>query len=278
MNLKQQQQVLTQHLRDPDKHAGPEGIEDRRLDIYRGLFFNNIENFISSAFPIFRSLFSEDEWLALVREFFADYQCSTPYFLKISEEFLAFLGNEELSVHKRFPFVQELCHYEWVELGLDVEETNLQLDEYSAQLGGQTGEGINPNGDLLNESVVVSPLAWPLIYAWPVHEIGPQNIPSQPSEQPTCLVVYRSRLEQVEFMQANPATIRLLQLFQEADDQMENPFVTGQEAINQLAVEMGQIALGEKAPEAFVQFALETLNKLRELGIIIGSIARSTMA
>ena len=38
------------HIRDPKSTAAPDGIEDRRMAIYRDLFFNNIKSFLSSNF------------------------------------------------------------------------------------------------------------------------------------------------------------------------------------------------------------------------------------
>ena len=35
------------HIRDPRQVAAPDGIEDRRMAIYRDLFFNNIRNRIA---------------------------------------------------------------------------------------------------------------------------------------------------------------------------------------------------------------------------------------
>ena len=40
------QNVFTQHMRDPDNNPAPEGIEDRRIGVYRELVYNNIQNFI----------------------------------------------------------------------------------------------------------------------------------------------------------------------------------------------------------------------------------------
>ena len=40
------------HIRDPQNVAAPEGIEDRRMSVYRNLFFNNICNLLSSNFPV----------------------------------------------------------------------------------------------------------------------------------------------------------------------------------------------------------------------------------
>ena len=50
--LRAQQFELTRHLRDPQASPAPAGIEDRRLAIYRDLFFNNIESLLSGNFPV----------------------------------------------------------------------------------------------------------------------------------------------------------------------------------------------------------------------------------
>ena len=91
MHFQQIQKKFMQHIRDPKHHDFPE-IEDRRLAIYRDLFFNNIEGFVSSAFPVLKSLYCEQSWLALVRQFFIQHDCKSPYFLQISEEFLNYLS------------------------------------------------------------------------------------------------------------------------------------------------------------------------------------------
>ena len=87
------QRAFAAHIREPDLHAAPAGIEDRRMKIYRELFYNNIEGFISSAFPVLRKLYSDTDWHAMVRDFVHRHQSQTPYFLVISEEVLAYLEN-----------------------------------------------------------------------------------------------------------------------------------------------------------------------------------------
>ena len=37
------QKQFAAHIRDPEHNPAPEGIEDRRMAIYRGLFYRNIE-------------------------------------------------------------------------------------------------------------------------------------------------------------------------------------------------------------------------------------------
>ena len=72
--FKKHQYEFTAHIRDPEKNAMPDGIEDRRMKIYRELLYNNIEGFISSGFPVIREIYSDENWHKMVRDFF----CQSP--------------------------------------------------------------------------------------------------------------------------------------------------------------------------------------------------------
>lgn len=50
------------HLRHPQLNKAPDNIENRRLAIYRKLFFNNIEGFLASGFPILKSIIQPQNW------------------------------------------------------------------------------------------------------------------------------------------------------------------------------------------------------------------------
>lgn len=247
LEYQKQQAGFAAHIRNPDKFSGPGDIEDRRMKIYRDLFFSNIEGFVSGAFPVFKSLFSEENWLVLIRDFIECHASETPYFLEISQEFLKYLEDPDLPLHQQFPFAQELAHYEWVELALDV------ADEVDLA-------NVNPNGDLLAENPVVSAVAWPLLYQWPVHHIGADYLPDTPEEQPVCLIVYRTRNDDIEFMEANPVTLRLLEIIE------QDNCPTGEAALVQLAEEMQQVDA-----QAIINFGLPILEQLRAAGIILGT-------
>lgn len=246
--FKQTQYAFTAHLRDPEKNPAPEGIEDRRLGIYRDLLYNNIESFLSNGFPVIRSIYNDSDWHRMVRDFFANHQSKSPYFLEISQEFLAYLENER-SPHPEDPAgLLELAHYEWVELALNVADETINMSN------------INPNGNLLDEHPVMSPLAWPLAYSFPVHQLGPDFLPETAPEQPTYLVVYRNRNDNVKFMVINPVTARLLNLLQ------ENENTTGIKALEQISREMNH-----PKPEVVIQGGLSALQELQQHGIILGT-------
>lgn len=187
---------LANHLRDPERAPAPAGVEPRRLKVYQELVFNNIEGFLSSGFPVFRSLLSDDDWLALVRRFVRDHRAASPYFLEIGQEFYQYVSNADLDLA---PFAQELMHYEWVELALDV----------SPECLAPAVDGVVSDGAQLQRS----PLAWPLAYQFPVHQIGPSYQPSAAPESPSFFVVYRNRQDQVRFMALNGLSYALLTHF-----------------------------------------------------------------
>ena len=134
-----------------------------------------------------------------MRAFIDGHRCHTPYFLEISQEFVRFLLERSCPHPDDPPFIAELAHYEWVELALTVAE-----DDIPPEAGG----------DPMSSPLTLSPLAWPLAYSYPVHQIGVDFRPTEPGDT-VYLVVYRDRADAVQFMALNAATARLLELVRE---------------------------------------------------------------
>jgi hypothetical protein len=215
--LQTSQLTMARYLRNPAQHSPPAGIEPRRLKIYQDLVYNNIEGFISGGFPVLRTLYDDVGWHALVGAFIDQHRCHTPYFLEISQEFLQFVLQDYRPGDSDPPFLAELAHYEWVELALDVTEEVLPPPVAVA--------------DILQAVVRLSPLAWSLCYRFPVHRIGPGYRPVEAGE-PTYLVVYRDRADNVGFIELNAVTARLLELLS------ENTSDTGRAVLLLLAAEL----------------------------------------
>ncbi len=246
--LQTQQKLWTAHLRQPAVHAAPAAIEDRRLQIYRDLLYKNVEGLISGAFPVLRKITDDAAWHAMVRDFMHRHVCHTPYFMEVAQEFIQYLENERRQQEGDPPFLLELAHYEWVEIALDLAETDI------------TQISVNADGSLLHGHPLVSPLAWSLAYRFPVHTIGPALQPEQAPAESTYLVVYRNRSDQVRFMQANAVTARMLALL---DDEQK---LTGAQVLQQIAEE-----IQHPQPEQVIKSGLQTLTTMRELDIILGT-------
>src|SRR5688500_6075062 len=200
--LRTQQDALAAYIRDPEHAAPPEGIEPRRLKVYRELFFNNVESLLAGNFPVIRRIYGPERWRTLVRAFYRDHSSRTPLFTEIAREFLRWL--ESGAVADAPPWLCELAHYEWIELALQISENR----DSDVALAPETA-GADPAQALLDGSPALSPLAWPLAYTWPVHRIGPDYLPDTPLPQPTLLLVHREPSGKVGFHILNPLTYRL---------------------------------------------------------------------
>lgn len=201
-NFQQTQIQFANHLRAPDSNSAPKGIEERRLNVYRELFFNNVKGFVDQAFPVLRSLLDEEDWLEEVRSFWREHACESPYFVQISKSFLDYLAEERQPKADDFPFLLELAHYEWVELELSV--------RHHEQLESR----ILPEQVHSDLCVQLSDLAWPLQYQYPVHHISSDYLPQEPSPHGVFLVVYRNEQGEVNFLEVNAVTAKLLELIQ----------------------------------------------------------------
>lgn len=201
------QQQWTNWLRHPQTSPQPQ-VEQRRLTIYRELFFNNVCSFVQSAFPVLQQQLSTEVWQQLLDDFFANHRCQSPYFYDISYEFYQYLSTQT-HLLADYPWLLELAHFEWAEIAADIAEG--EWPDYQ-------------QGDLLTGVPVLNPFVWPLVYQWPVHK------PEQLSQaEPSYLLLVRNQQHQVNCLAVNLMTFQLVVLLQ------QNPQFTGQRVIAQLA-------------------------------------------
>ncbi|MET0580716.1 MAG: putative DNA-binding domain-containing protein [Pseudoxanthomonas sp.] len=243
--LREQQFELAAHLRDPDAHAPPPGLEDRRLSIYRELFFNNIEGLLSGNFPVIRKTLGEQRWKSLAREFYARHRSHTPLFAEIGREFIRFLQERTGPASGDPAWLAEMAHYEWVELGLQIAD-----DEIPAHDAG---------GDLLEGIPVVSPTAWALAYDWPVQHIGPDYQPDAPPDTPTLVLVRRDAQYGIRFAEISPLVYRLLEILRAGEG-------SGRQALERLAGEAGVPEI-----DGFIGQGHAMLVRMHEEGTLLGT-------
>ena len=249
-SLLAQQDALAAYIRDPEHVPPPPGVEERRLKIYRELFFNNVDSLLAGNFPVIRRIFGDSGWRTLIRGFLRDHDCQTPLFTELGREFMRYLDAraEHEAGHDDPPWLRELAHYEWVELALQISES--RNDDIAH----------DPDGDLLAGRPLVSPLAWPLAYTWPVHRIGPDYRPETPPETPTLLMLRREADGTVSFHTLTPLSFRLLQRLD------EYPHLSGRAQLLALAAEAGAAD-----PEAFADDGAAQLALFRQEGTLLGT-------
>lgn len=234
---------FTAHIRDPKAHPRPAGVEARRMNIYNELLYNNVEGFLLACYPVLRKILGARKWARMVRAFFSKHRSRTPYFRQIPDEFLQFLQNEWMPPEGYPPYLLALAHYEWIELMLSVSNRSVDCR-------------VDAGGDLLRDVPVLNPVLASLRYAWPVHRIAPRR-KVQPAE--TYLLVFRDERDQVEFIEVNAFTARLLAL-------LESETLSGRAALKQVAAESRH-----PDPELVLQAGGALLEDLRARGAILGT-------
>lgn len=238
------QRRFAAHLRDPERQPAPDSIAAARMQVYRELYFNNLQSLLAANFPVIRRTLGDAGWLPLVRAFCREHRARTPLFTELAQEFILFLDQRPADPAR--PWLLELAHYEWIELALQTSDAVLPA--------------YDPQGDLLQAAPQCSPWHRALAYQWPVHHIGPDHQPLQPPTEPTLLLARRVADGSVVFSTLSPLLFRLLERLEQF------PTLNGRAQLLALADEAGVHADAD-----FIANGAAMLAQLRERGCILGT-------
>lgn len=247
MNFKEVQYAFTRHMRDPENNPAPEGIEDRRIGVYRDLVYNNIQSFIGNSFPVLRKITADERWHEMLRDYVSRHQSHTPYFPRMPLEFLQYLENERKDHPEDPAFIRELAYYEWAELSVALDTKEIELGE------------VDVDGDLLAGVPVLNPIILPHTYQYPVHQISPSFLPESPPETPTYLLVYRRKNDDVGFLELNPVSARLVECIQTNDGK------TGLQILQAIASE-----LQHPEPQVVIDGGYQIMRDMHSKDILLG--------
>ncbi|CAI8158445.1 MAG: Uncharacterised protein [Pseudidiomarina mangrovi] len=215
-DFKAVQEEFARWLRNPDDNNTPNGIEARRMAVYRRLVRNNIFSFLSTGFPVLKKLLSQQQWQQLVDEFVAKHAAQSPYFSDMGREFVDFLAvyfSSRNSDNADFPeFTYELAFYERMEVDaqfavLDDDIESLEQAQAAALVGQWRWR--------LNASVQVAQFKHPVAWLGSGHQREPL-LPEAVNNSGFILMVYRHpQRNSVEFMQLQPMTALMISSLQQ---------------------------------------------------------------
>ena len=209
-------------------------LRDGPPSLYRRLIVDGLDQLLSANFPILHATLGDDAWHAMLRAFLATHRAQTPLFTRIGSELVDWLAPQADWRHA-------LAHYEYAGLALSISDDAIPAHD--------------PDGDALDAIPIVSPFAWPLAYAWPVHRIGP-GVAIEPD--PTFLLLQRDAAGDVHVSTLTPALFRLLELLD------ANTTDTGRTVAQALAREF----------DADASDALPLLHALHRDGVLRGTVPR----
>ena len=190
-----QQQQFCAWLRDPTQQPMPADVSPARMHIYRELLYHNVCNFIDMVYPIAQKLVGQAQWHAWQQQFFANYRCSSPFYLDISLHFRDFLQEDGATSDQlvRYPWLHELLQYEWLELYLDTMSNSMpnSMPDYQHDHQSHHQSIAQP---AMTTWQLTRPI-WVLVYQYPVyqwHTGMPLDDINTVSALPSAIMVWRA--------------------------------------------------------------------------------------
>ncbi|HEL4831458.1 TPA: putative DNA-binding domain-containing protein [Stenotrophomonas maltophilia] len=182
------------HVRDPSMPA-PDGVEARRLAVYRRLCIDSLDTLLAGSLPRLQHQLGMPRWRETVEHYYASHTCRTPLFPRIAGEFAAWLAMQDALALPAW--VAELAHYESTQQSLHIE----------ARAAGRPLQRVPVDSDVL----AVSPLVRVLGYQWPVHV--DEDLERVLSTAPTLLVIQRLADFSLQVEELSPLAYALLSVF-----------------------------------------------------------------
>ena len=248
-NFQEVQKNFVNSIKNPKSFNAENDDQARRMGIYQSLFFNNIDGFVSTAFPVLKEIVinehEEKGWEALVRQFFISHECRSPYFAEISKEFVEYLSKSPQLDIDLPGFAAQLAHYEWLELDVSIRQNVPSVTYFE---------------DSMEVSAVrVSPYASLAAYSYPVHLIGLNYLPEAESPEQQFYVVYRDQEDDVQFAHLNTVTAILIHTLEQSEEGLH---------INELASLL--VEQLPQIPEDALRVGMnQTLNDMLKKGILL---------
>ena len=252
--FQQYQHQFVDYLRDPlENEAVPESLPQSSR-IYARLLYSKIEGSLDNCFPLSCKLLGTKRWTQLIQSFIKNHRCKSPLYREIPDEFVDYLINEQIAIVLP-EFIVELAHYEWMELVLETEKATPSKPCFPI------------NEDILNVIPAFNPVLHLLHYNYPVQHItasdpyweGWASRTEPYSQESIILVALRDSEDNVQFIEINTITARLIELMREG-------LSTAEQALLELAAEMHY---GDH--ETILPFGTAIFKQLEQQQIIIGA-------
>lgn len=171
------------------------GTKQNRLHHYKRLIYNIIDDAIESAYPIARSILSDEQWKKMIDAFVAEHNCKHPQLFRMPEEIIEFAIEKNYANSFKIPHLIDVLQFEWAEV-----EIHSMKDEEIPK--------INPVNDLLNSTLQFSPYCQLLALEYPVHQLKKIDVVTAKGEY--FMLVYREESGTVQYLELTALTHYLL--------------------------------------------------------------------
>lgn len=175
-----------------------QGIVPGRVQYYKSLVWNVIDDSLATAFPLTKQLLTQKEWDDCVRLFFSTHYCNAYQVWKMPYEFYTFLAREPHVLKEKYPFLISLLQFEWKEIEMFMMEDRPAL-EYTNQ------------GHLLIDALVLNPELEIIRLDYPVHIKQPSDILENDKAEYYVLIFRKPDTSDIEFVELSPIFVWLIE-------------------------------------------------------------------
>lgn len=188
------QHQLADHCTNKSNEIIP-GAKQDRLHHYKRLIYTIIDDAIESAYPIARSILSDDQWKEMIDAFVTEHNCQHPQLFRMPEEVIQFAVDKNFAVKFDIPHLIDVLQFEWAEV-----EIHSMKDEVIPE--------ISKVNDLLNSKLQFSPYCQLLALEYPVHHLRKIDVANSKGEY--FMLVYREESGTVQYLELTALTHYLL--------------------------------------------------------------------
>lgn len=171
------QSKFARYCRDGKPIKLPGAIEGR-LPHYRRLVFNVVKDSLEAAYPIAHSFIQKADWEEMAYRFFNEHDSQTPQVWKLPYEFFEFVVEQDFSTQYHIPFLQDLLHFEWLEIEVYMME---DLPYPTSQDKGNWG----------TDQILFNPEYRMVKFSYPVHLKNPSQIHDEKGDY--FLLIFREK-------------------------------------------------------------------------------------
>jgi hypothetical protein len=177
------------------------GVQKENITQYHRLVYNVVDDTLQSAYPLTYDLLTKKEWDKAVSNFLINHSCQSPQLWYMPKEFYQYIVNTGSPLLKKYPFLEELLSFEWMETEL------FMMEDKPVK--------VKNNGDVLTDLLVINPEHQFLSFTYPVHSKKAKLI-KEADKQSYFVIGYRDIEGSVIFTDLSPALVRLLEYLNEA--------------------------------------------------------------
>lgn len=245
--LKKETKTIQHQLADYCKGNHNEeipGVKQDRLHHYKRLIYNIIDDAIESAYPIARSILSDEQWKEIIDSFIKEHQCHHPQLFRMPGELIEFVQLKKFDKKFNLPHLIDTLHFEWAEV-----EIHSMKDEDLPKT--------NTKGDFLNSTISFSPYCQLLCLSYPIHRLNSIDITKSKGEY--FILVYREENGTVQYHELTALTYFIISNLAEE---------------NLTLLELLTPLLNDKSDSEIKEWysqGISFLNELKELGVVLGT-------